>query len=53
MQERLFALSVELAAQLGTAYTEMASIYVPVSSALLTDYDAAYLEIGSRRKEKD
>jgi Fe-S-cluster containining protein len=53
MQHRLFALSEELAAVIGTAYKELASMYVPVSSALLTEYNAAYLGIGGIRKEKD
>jgi len=53
MQDRLFALSGDLAAFLGTAYTELATMYVPVSSALLIEYDAAYLGIGGIRKEQD
>lgn len=53
IQSRLSALSGELAAFTGTAYTGLASMYVPVSSALLTEYDAAYLGIGGIRKERD
>lgn len=53
VQHRLADLSRELAASIGTAYTELASMYVPVSSALLTEYDAAYLGIGGIPKEKD
>lgn len=53
MQHRLSALSAELAKSIGTAYTELDSMYVPVSSALLTEYDAAYLGIGGIPKEKD
>jgi Fe-S-cluster containining protein len=53
MQHRLSALSGELAAFLGTAYSDLASMYVPVSSVLLTEYNAAYLGIGGIRKEKD
>ncbi len=53
IQQRLTLLSEELAAASGTAYTRLASMYVPVSTALLTVYDAAYLGIGGIRKEKD
>lgn len=53
VQHRLSDLSRELAESIGTAYTELASMYVPVSSALLTEYDAAYLGIGGIPKEKD
>lgn len=53
VQHRLYSLSEELAAAIGTAYKELASMYVPVSSALLTEYDAAYLGIGGLPKERD
>ena len=53
IQQRLTLLSEELATTIGTAYTQLASMYVPVSTALLTVYDAAYLGIGGIRKEKD
>ena len=53
MQQRLADLSEELAASIGTAYKELASMYVPVSSALITVYDAEYLGIGRLPKEKD
>jgi Fe-S-cluster containining protein len=53
MQRRLEALSEELAATLGSSYTRLASMYVPVSAALLTVYDAAYLGIGGLPEEKD
>lgn len=53
MQQRLTMLSEELAASIGTAYTQLASMYVPVSTALLTVYDASYLGIGGIPKEKD
>ena len=53
IQQRLTLLSEELAAASGTAYTRLASMYVPVSAALLTVYDASYLGIGGIPKEKD
>lgn len=53
VQMRLTKLSEELAAGIGTAYTELASMYVPVSSALITEYSTEYLGIGGIPKEKD
>lgn len=53
MQHRLADLSAELAAHIGTAYSELPSMYVPVSAALITLYDAAYLGIGGIPKESD
>lgn len=53
MQFRLTSLSEELAAGIGTAYKDLASMYVPVSSALITVYDAPYLGIGGIPKETD
>ena len=53
MQQRLSDLSGELAIAVGTAYTELASMYVPVSSALLTEFTPEYLGIGGIAKEKD
>lgn len=53
IQARLADLSRELAADLGSAYTQLASMYVPVSTALITVYDAAYLGIGGIAPEGD
>ena len=53
IQHRLNALSEELAAYIGSAYTQLSSMYVPVSSALLTAYDAEYLGVGGIPGEKD
>ncbi len=53
IQLRLAEISADLARATGTSYTELASMYVPVSSALVTTYDAAYLGIGGIRREKD
>lgn len=52
MQYRLADLSRELAEYLGTAYRELASMYVPVSSALITEYTPSYLGIGGIPKEE-
>jgi Fe-S-cluster containining protein len=53
IQQRLAGLSSEMAAAMGSAYTRLATLYVPVSSALLTAYDAAYLGIGGIAEERE
>lgn len=52
MQHRLSVLSEEFAASIGTAYKELASMYVPVSGALLAEYTPEYLGIGGIPKEE-
>jgi hypothetical protein len=42
-----------MAAASSTAYARLSSMYVPVSAALLTVFDAAYLGIGGIPKEQD
>ena len=51
IQEYLGHLSEELATAIGTSYTALATMYVPVSTALITTYDASYLGIGGIPKE--
>jgi Fe-S-cluster containining protein len=53
VQQRLGNLSLELAAALGSAYTELAAMYVPVSTALITDYTAEYLGVGVKPGSRD
>jgi Fe-S-cluster containining protein len=43
IQDRLTAMSLEVAQTLGTRFKELHLVYVPVSMALLTRYDAQYL----------
>jgi Uncharacterised protein family (UPF0153). len=52
MQHRLSDINSEMTAFMGTAYRELASMYVPVSSALLTEYTPQYLGIGGLPKEE-
>ncbi len=52
MQHRLSDINSELAEYMRTAYKELASMYVPVSSALLTEYTPQYLGIGGLPKEE-
>jgi len=45
IQKKLFAVSQELVASLKTKYVKMADMLVPVSMAMLTDFDPEYLGI--------
>lgn len=49
LQERLDALSLKVQQTVGSRYAELHKVYVPVSMALLTKYDAAYLGVGPAR----
>ncbi|MCL2122568.1 MAG: YkgJ family cysteine cluster protein [Desulfovibrionaceae bacterium] len=51
IQDRLAAMSQEIAQTLGTRFKELHLVYVPVSMALLTRYDARYLGIGPAKPE--
>jgi Fe-S-cluster containining protein len=51
IQDRLTAMSQEIAQTLGTRFKELHFIYVPVSMALLTRYDADYLGINPAKPE--
>lgn len=46
IQARLEGLSLDIAAAAGSRFKELHQVYVPVSMALLTKYDAQYLGIG-------
>lgn len=45
LQDKLYAMSLELAASLNTRYSELGSVIVPVSMALMNAYDEEYLGI--------
>jgi Fe-S-cluster containining protein len=45
LYEKLFLISQELVLNLNTKYTELHTVLVPVSMALLTEYDESYLGI--------
>jgi len=51
IQDRLAAMSQEIAQTLGTRFKELHLVYVPVSMALLTRYDANYLGLGPAKPE--
>ncbi|MDR0467176.1 MAG: YkgJ family cysteine cluster protein [Deltaproteobacteria bacterium] len=51
IQDRLADMSLDIAQTLGTRFKELHLVYVPVSMALLTRYDAQYLGIGAATPE--
>jgi Fe-S-cluster containining protein len=51
MQDRLAAMSLEIAHALGTRFKKLHLVYVPVSMVLLTRYDAKYLGLGPAKAE--
>ena len=51
IQARLEELSRDVAATVKSRFTELHEVYVPLSMALLTRYDEAYLGIGPARPE--
>lgn len=52
IQERLEALSRDIATAVGSRFKELHQVYVPVSMALLTKYDTQYLGMGPAPVEK-
>ena len=50
-KERLDRLSVEIRDRVQSRFKELHEVFVPVSMALLTNYDDAYLGIGPAPKE--
>ena len=46
IHERLISLSKDMAAHAGSGYTEIHTVLVPVSMALITSYDAKYFGVG-------
>ncbi len=51
IHERLDGLSRDIATTVKSRFKELADVYVPVSMALITSYDKAYLGIGPAKKE--
>lgn len=51
LQDRLMELSAEFVAELGSKYTDMATMLIPVSMALLTDFDDEYLGLNDAARE--
>ena len=51
IQDKLAAMSQEIAQTLGTRFKELHLVYVPVSMALLTRYDADYLGLSPAKPE--
>ena len=53
LQKKLYELSEELVREVGSKYTRMAEMLVPLSMALLTDYNEEYLGVGSADSKRD
>lgn len=53
VQDKLAELSRRLVVALDSRYRELHTVYVPVSMALLTKYDDAYLGVGPAPKEQE
>jgi Fe-S-cluster containining protein len=53
IHQALFNISSELAKHIGSKYSGLSEMVVPLSMALLTVYDAEYLGIGSDEKKKE
>ena len=51
IQDRLADLSRRIGAVVGSRFRELHRVYVPVSMALVTKYDDAYLGVGPAPKE--
>ena len=49
---RLDSLSRDIQQTVGSRFTELHEVYVPLSMALLTSYDETYLGIGPAPREK-
>ena len=45
-------MSRDIAAAVGSRFRELHTVYVPLSMALLTRYDDAYLGVGEAPKER-
>jgi Fe-S-cluster containining protein len=52
IQDKLASLSHKIAKVLGSKYTELHHVYVPVSMALMNKYDEAYLGLKQNEKKK-
>lgn len=53
IQDKLAALSRQVAKAVGTRFGELHTVYVPVSMALLTKYDDAYLGVGPAPQNRE
>ena len=51
IQDRLADMSRRIGAAIGSRFRELHRVYVPVSMALITKYDDAYLGVGPIPKE--
>lgn len=52
IQDRLDALSLDVQKGIGSRYTELHKVYVPLSMALMTNYDKTYLGLEPPKKQR-
>jgi Fe-S-cluster containining protein len=53
IQKKLFDISYEFVNEIKTKYVKMANMLVPLSMAILTDFDEEYLGVGSSKEAKE
>ena len=53
IQRKLFEISDELVKEIKSKHIKMAELLVPLSMAILTDYDEEYLGVGDRKSDKN
>lgn len=53
IQEKLFEISKNLVKEIKSRYVKMGDMLVPLSMALLTEYDEEYLGVGEKPEEKE
>lgn len=53
IQKKLYQISAELAKAVGSRYSRMGEMLIPLSMALLTEYDEAYLGVKTSQKEEN
>ncbi len=53
IQKKLYDISYEFVNEIKTKYVKMANMLVPLSMAILTDFDEEYLGVGSSKEAKE
>ena len=53
IQKKLYQISAEMAKAIGSRYSRMGEMLLPLSMALLTEYDETYLGVKTSQKEEN
>jgi hypothetical protein len=53
MNQQLFALAVALVRDMDSKYAQLSELVMPVSAALLTEFDDAFLGIGDAQEDSE